>query len=51
MSLNSWGISSALVTLSTYAHTMEKMARDAVNRLADSCFPQGPVSRSKCEKM
>jgi integrase len=46
------GHSSPLITLSTYAHTMEGVARDAVNRLADSLVDvsrQEPSVR-KCEK-
>jgi integrase len=33
------GHSSPMVTLSTYAHAMEGVAREAVNRLADSLLP------------
>lgn len=48
------GHSSPLVTLSTYAHAMEGVAREAVNRLADSLLPSGsrqgtPVRN--CEKL
>jgi integrase len=45
------GHSSPLITLSTYAHTTEGVARDAVNRLANSLVDasrgEQPV---KCEK-
>jgi integrase len=35
------GHSSAAVTLSIYAHAMEGVAREAVNRLADSLLSNG----------
>jgi integrase len=46
------GHSSPLITLSTYAHTMEGVARNAVNRLADSLVEvsRGEQSVRKCEK-
>lgn len=46
------GHSSPLITLSTYAHTMEGVARDAVNRLADSLVgvSRREASVRKCEK-
>lgn len=46
------GHSSPLITLSTCAHTMEGVARDAVNRLADSLadVSRGEQSVRKCEK-
>lgn len=48
------GHSSPLVTLSTYAHAMEGVAREAVNRLADSLLSdraRDGASVRKCEKM
>lgn len=47
------GHSSPLITLSTYAHTMEGVARDAVNRLADSLVDvsRREASVRKCEKL
>jgi integrase len=46
------GHSSPLITLSTYAHTMEGVARDAVNRLADCLVDasRGEASVRKREK-
>lgn len=48
------GHSSPLVTLSTYAHAMEGVAREAVNRLADSLQsirPREGALVRKCEKL